>query len=388
MIDLEGDGYPFMDFYEGEINTGLDVFAAGFPLGDPEFTLTRGIVSKARAGGETSWASVDAVIEHDATINPGNSGGPLVTARASWSGSTTPATTNTEPVLRHRPPTMQDVVASLRRATSTTSASTARSSWTRRPGSRACGWRRSAPGSPADDPGCRPATSSRPCRASLGTDGTMADYCDILRTPGDDPIQIEVLRFDTSEILTGEINGDEVLTQTFSFAEAVEEETDVVDAGEAATYDSYTTIIDDTGALTIDLPTAWSSLDTAPFTYDDGSSLPQITGAPDLTSYYETWDTPGIFFSLVQSADILQVLATFAPSDACTDGGQYEYQDAAFLGTYQLWTDCGGTDTIFVVLGASTVDGSQQVAVLTAQIVTDADLDALDQAFATFNVTS
>ena len=61
--------------------------------------------------------------------------------------------------------------------------------------------------------------------------------------------------------------------------------------------------------------------------------------------------------------------------------------DAAFLGTYQLWTDCGGTDTIFVVLGASTIDGSEQVAVLTAQVVTDADLDALDQAFATFNVT-
>ena len=40
------------------------------------------------------------------------------------------------------------------------------------------------------------------------------------------------------------------------------------------------------------------------------------------------------------------------------------------------------------MLGASTVDGSEQVAVLTAQIVTDADLDALDQAFATFNVTS
>ena len=77
----------------------------------------------------------------------------------------------------------------------------------------------------------------------------------------------------------------------------------------------------------------------------------------------------------------------FAPSDACTDGGQYEYQDAAFLGTYQLWTNCGGTDTLFVVLGASTVDGSEQVAVLTAQIVTDADLDALDQAFATFNIT-
>jgi len=40
------------------------------------------------------------------------------------------------------------------------------------------------------------------------------------------------------------------------------------------------------------------------------------------------------------------------------------------------------------VLGAAKADGSGEVAVLTAQVVTDADLDALDQAFATFNTTS
>jgi len=58
----------------------MEVYAAGFPLGDPEYTLTRGIVSKEKANGESSWASIDYVIEHDATINPGNSGGPLVTS--------------------------------------------------------------------------------------------------------------------------------------------------------------------------------------------------------------------------------------------------------------------------------------------------------------------
>ena len=78
VIDIEGDGYEYLEWYEGEIQPGLTVYAAGYPLGDPEFTLTRGIVSKGQANGESSWASVDAVIEHDATINPGNSGGPLV----------------------------------------------------------------------------------------------------------------------------------------------------------------------------------------------------------------------------------------------------------------------------------------------------------------------
>jgi serine protease Do len=78
LIDIEGDDFPYLDWHEGPINVGLEVYAAGYPLAEPQFTLTRGIVSKEEAGGETHWASVDYVIEHDATINPGNSGGPLL----------------------------------------------------------------------------------------------------------------------------------------------------------------------------------------------------------------------------------------------------------------------------------------------------------------------
>src|SRR4030042_5796137 len=77
VIDIDGYGFPYVSWYEEPAKVGLEVYTAGFPLGDPEFTMTKGIVSKEKADGETSWASVDSVIEHDATINPGNSGGPL-----------------------------------------------------------------------------------------------------------------------------------------------------------------------------------------------------------------------------------------------------------------------------------------------------------------------
>ena len=86
VIDIEGDGHPFLTLREGSITAGLDAFAAGFPLGNPEYTLTRGIVSKTRADGESEWASVDFVLEHDAQINPGSSGGPLVDADGSLIG--------------------------------------------------------------------------------------------------------------------------------------------------------------------------------------------------------------------------------------------------------------------------------------------------------------
>ena len=53
VIDIDGAGFQFLEWYEEDITTGTEVFAAGFPLGDPEYTLTEGIVSKEKANGET-----------------------------------------------------------------------------------------------------------------------------------------------------------------------------------------------------------------------------------------------------------------------------------------------------------------------------------------------
>ncbi len=80
LIDINGpDDMPYLQWYDGDITPGLDVYAAGYPLGDPEFTLTRGIIAKAEAGGDlTGTSSIDHTVEHDAAIQPGNSGGPLV----------------------------------------------------------------------------------------------------------------------------------------------------------------------------------------------------------------------------------------------------------------------------------------------------------------------
>ncbi|MEL6983554.1 MAG: trypsin-like peptidase domain-containing protein, partial [Actinomycetota bacterium] len=77
VIDIEGDGFPIVTLNMVSPVVGTDVYAAGYPLGDPEFTLTKGIVSRAETRGDTHLSSVDGVLEHDARINPGNSGGPL-----------------------------------------------------------------------------------------------------------------------------------------------------------------------------------------------------------------------------------------------------------------------------------------------------------------------
>ncbi|MCZ7628659.1 MAG: S1C family serine protease [Microthrixaceae bacterium] len=79
VIQLDDEGpWPYLGFSSANPEPPTDVFALGFPLGDPEYTATKGVVSKAEADGNTNWASVASVIEHDANIQPGNSGGPLV----------------------------------------------------------------------------------------------------------------------------------------------------------------------------------------------------------------------------------------------------------------------------------------------------------------------
>ena len=78
VIDIDGDGFTAMDWGSTDITAGLPIFALGYPLGDAEYTVLDGVVSKAAAGGESSWASVDSVIEHSADTLPGNSGGPIV----------------------------------------------------------------------------------------------------------------------------------------------------------------------------------------------------------------------------------------------------------------------------------------------------------------------
>ncbi|HFC13049.1 MAG TPA: trypsin-like serine protease, partial [Anaerolineae bacterium] len=183
VIQLDGDGYPFFDWYEDDPSVGLDVFAAGYPLGDPEFTMTRGIVSKANAGGETVWASVDNVIEHDATINPGNSGGPLVTEDGQVVGVNYAGASSTNQyfaIKRAEALKVIDVLAGGDDVNSLGINGTAVNK-----GSGLSGiWVASVDsGPPADKAGIEAGDILTTLEGlNLATDGSMADYCDILRS--------------------------------------------------------------------------------------------------------------------------------------------------------------------------------------------------------------
>ncbi|MGD2158972.1 MAG: S1C family serine protease, partial [Anaerolineales bacterium] len=242
VIDIDGEGFPYFEWYEGTISVGLEVYALGFPLGETEFTLTRGVVSKASAPGETDWASVDTVIGHDATINPGNSGGPLIDNDGKVVGVN----------YRGRPEFNQyfaisaekaiPLVERLRSGEDVNSIGVNGNAVVSEDGSLSGIWVSSVKsGSPADQSGLQGGDIILTMEGlTLGSDGTMSDYCDIIRSHGpEDTLSMEVLRFASEEVLEGQINGRE-LELSYSFAEEIppsEEEEEVI-TGEF----TYTTV--------------------------------------------------------------------------------------------------------------------------------------------------
>ncbi len=393
LIDIsESEPLPSLDWYDGDINAGLDVYAAGFPLGDPEFTLTRGIIAKAQAGGDlTGTSSIDHTVEHDAVIRPGNSGGPLVSAdgevvAVNYAGG---GNQNTEQFFSIASDLAQPVVDRLQQGDFESLGINGWAVYDDDLGISGIWVAGVTPGSPAADAELLPGDIVTSMNGlPVGTDGTFKDYCDVIRTAGESkPIAIDVLRYDTSEVLRGEINGDQPIELAFSFAEEVGDDVGE-DEGASPTEYEYESLTDDLDRITVEVPTAWSDHDTSPATLDDGTEIPYIAAATSLDGFRTGWDEPGLLFAaLPADSRIDRVLRQYGFADDCTDGGKTDYSDAVFTGKYQLWLDCADTTTDVVTLVALPEDGSY-TAVIQAQIVSDADLDALDHAFATFNTVA
>ncbi len=373
VIDIDGDGFPYLDWHEGALNVGLDVYGAGFPLaGNEEYTLTRGIVSKEKANGETQWASVDSVLEHDATINPGNSGGPLVDANGQIVGVNYSTRRDTSQYFAIGRDEAVRVIEQLRKGEDVHSIGINGEAIRNEDGSIVGLWVASVEsGSPADVAGLQGGDIITNLEGlHLATDGTMADYCDVLRSRNpEDTMAIKVLRLATGEILEGQLNGRELETAV------------LIDlGGEVASgdsYSSYTTLTDDSGQLQMDVPTAWTDTFGEAWLMDDQNIGPSLMAAPNLDDYFNSWTTPGVFFGATSDAAILNDPAAMLDNT--------DFSDELYAGAYDVWSNCGGTGSVFVNLVALPEDGSF-VTLVEVLIVNSADQEAFENILNTFVV--
>lgn len=390
VIDLAGDGYRYLEWFDGTITPGMDVLAAGYPLGDPQFTVTDGIISKSDFPGETEWASVDAILEHDARIRPGNSGGPLVNDAMQVVGVNYAGRDDTDQNFAISVTDAAGIVEQLRSGVDVDSVGINGYAIFADDGTPGIWVETVQPGSPADTVGVTGGDIvTRMAGVSLGLDGTMAEFCDVIRTQGTTGvIPVEVTRYNTSQVLRGQFNGD-ALVETFSFAEELEETATVEET--TGTYDEYVVITDDTGAIQVEIPVEWTDVDGAPYTDEEGRAVTDVRAAPNLTDFLETWGTPGMIFSASSAwAATTSEEALLDPyleslQNVCTYDGRYDYEDPAYTGFYDLFFDCGDTLATYVLVAARPPEGNF-ILLVQVQANEDRDFDALDRILASFYV--
>jgi len=210
VIDIEGDGYPFLKWYDGPLSVGMDVYVAGYPLGDPEFSLNKGIISKAKANGRTSFASVESVVEFDATSNHGNSGGPLVSQDGQVVGVVYSGIKDTGQNFAISRDTAKKALDQMRPGKNLDTIGISGEVYNLEDGTAVGVWVSAvASGSPADKAGIQGGDIITMMEnLVLGTDGTMGQYCDILRSHSpDDTLSVTVYRPVADQWLDGQVNG-------------------------------------------------------------------------------------------------------------------------------------------------------------------------------------
>ena len=405
VIDIDGDGFPYVAWYEEPAKVGLEVYTAGFPLGDPEFTMTKGIVSKEKADGETSWASVDSVIEHDATINPGNSGGPLADSEGKVVGVNYAGSSTTNQYFAINRATALKVIEQLRAGKDVDSIGINGEAVTSDDGSISGIWVSSVDsGSPADKAGIEAGDIIIQLEnLDLATDGTMKDYCDILRTNSpEDPLALQVLRWDTQEVLEGQINGPALETAYF-FGEATGEtgtEPPAPDDGstipancEASTTSGYNTCWDDTATIQVDVPDYWTDFNGGSWIYEDTDIGVAISTAPSLSDFYEAYDAEGVFFgasdTFAQVGGYIEFLDYYTDTyrGDCKFEGRFDYDDGYYRGKFDQYSNCGGTGGFdaYVLSAVDKVDQFSKIILIEIQVY-PGDTATVEQIWNTFYI--
>lgn len=117
------------------------------------------------------------------------------------------------------------------------------------------------------------------------------------------------------------------------------------------------TVIDDTGTLSVEVPTSWTQTETAP----SESGTPFLLAGPDLTAYLSTDPAValGVPAVLIRSTtEITEPAGSIAfisgvLAGECTPKELQPYDDGLYVGSMQVFSDCGGTATFKVFIVAS-----------------------------------
>ncbi len=389
---VDAGTYPALSWSTKAVVPPLETYAAGFPLGDPEYTVTRGVVSKAEASGDTSWASVRHVIEHDANIQPGNSGGPLVDADGKLIGVNYAGGdpgTGTAQFFAIAQDLAQPLITELQSGNKETIGVNGQAFVDKEANLSGVWVRGITPGGPASKAGVKPGDIITTLNGVDLGGGNMAPYCRVLRSAQPEAaMSIRVLRFDTKEVLEGELFG-KPLAPVFSFAQQLQEQVPTGGGAGVPTSGEFVRVVDDTQTISVEVPKEWNDVKTAAQDLAGlGTNQPTIIAAPSTTAFENAFG-PGVALVLleipgvgtVDKDEVLRGMETSIPE--CSDFKYSDYQDNKYTGRY-LTANC--TKTLAVVALVSPVNDNDKALLIVAQAATEGDLAAIDKALSSFEI--
>ena len=155
----------------------------------------------------------------------------------------------------------------------------------------------------------------------------------------------------------------------------------------ASPYTTYEWVTDDSGQLTVEIPTAWADRDLRNDT-SDGVAIPSIWAAPDLEGLIDRWDGAGAILELRTAATgttdtvLADMGGAIAADTTCTEQRSYAYDDGWYVGTAVLYAGCGSTDSAMLQVAAT--DGTNGILAVQVQMVSTADVDAAVRIVQTF----
>jgi serine protease Do len=158
--------------------------------------------------------------------------------------------------------------------------------------------------------------------------------------------------------------------------------------------EAFMVITDDYNSIEMEVPLTWDDYNGEPW-YDGGDVVgAQLIVSPDLQGFLNTWNVPGVRFSvsddLASLAGYLQLLNLVREDfmTECELEDRYDYEDNLYRGKYDIFTKCGGPGgPSYMVLSAVSRDDQFSYLILVeVQLLSDEDWDYAQHILDTFQV--
>lgn len=157
---------------------------------------------------------------------------------------------------------------------------------------------------------------------------------------------------------------------------------ETVEPTEPAT-DGFTSLTDDLGVLAVQVPAAWTDVNTAPFTTDSGQEWASIVATTNIDEYFSSYNASGMEMAGIPLPDgltddqirgFLDDVTNYFLADCEVVAQTSPYDDGFYVGYESIFDNCGGVGTKgFGIVSVDTAN--THILYVRAQIIADDPAD-------------